>query len=606
MVLAVLSVAAACVPSLRGGGDGARGELERFLSAWSAGDTSRLREATGFDALHAQFHEALQIASSRFEVVKVDQETDAHAIARVQASHQLRGLGDWTFPIDVRLAREEGRWRVQWSPALLHPEVRAGDRLSRTRTAFPPRAELFDGNGEPLTREGEVVAVGLNPARVRDAAAVARVLQQELSVEPKRVQELLELARGQEGFRPVIELRPERFASVRPALEPVPGIFFRKQPARLTPYEGFAAHTLGRVGEITAELLAQLGEPYQAGDRVGLSGLERAFEAQLAGRPGGEVRLTTASGVVRILHAFEQRPGEALRTTLQPVMQRAADDALAQVKVPAALVAVRATTGEIVAVASRPLGGAVHRALVGRYPPGSTFKIITTEALLERGVSVDSRVECPAQVTVQGKVFKNFEGEAFGQTDLRTAFAHSCNTAFIRLVETVPADVLERAAARFGFGVGYEVGLPTGASVFPSPGDRVELAAAAIGQGRVLATPVHLASVAAAAFTGTWRAPTLLRDADPPSSRLSAGAHDLLPGLMRAVVTQGSARSAAGHVPGLAGKTGTAEFGTEVPPRTHAWFVGYRSGIAFAVLLEGGGVGGRDAAPIAAKFAGAL
>lgn len=115
-----------------------------------------------------------------------------------------------------------------------------------------------------------------------------------------------------------------------------------------------------------------------------------------------------------------------------------------------------------------------------------------------------------------------------------------------------------------------------------------------------------MASVAAAAESGEWRAPYLVEGLDGgPSSLLSNGVRAPLSALMRAVVMEGSGK-AGRQVPGLGGKTGTAEFGTVAPLPTHAWFIGFRKGVGFAVLVEGGGVGGRVAAPIAAKFAGAL
>jgi cell division protein FtsI/penicillin-binding protein 2 len=115
-----------------------------------------------------------------------------------------------------------------------------------------------------------------------------------------------------------------------------------------------------------------------------------------------------------------------------------------------------------------------------------------------------------------------------------------------------------------------------------------------------------MASVIAAAATGTWRAPHLLRpetgSANPPTASPTPSAVEPLRAFLRGVVAEGTAR-AAGSVAGLVGKTGTAEFGSGDPLPTHAWFLGERNGIAFAVLVEGGGVGGRMAAPIGAKFA---
>ncbi|MFP2927785.1 penicillin-binding transpeptidase domain-containing protein, partial [Pyxidicoccus sp. 3LG] len=114
------------------------------------------------------------------------------------------------------------------------------------------------------------------------------------------------------------------------------------------------------------------------------------------------------------------------------------------------------------------------------------------------------------------------------------------------------------------------------------------------------------ATVAAAAESGRWRAPYLVADLEEgPSSKLTDGARAPLFAMMRSVVTEGTGQ-AGRNVPTLAGKTGTAEFGTGTPLPTHAWFIGFRGGIGFAVLVEDGGVGGRVAAPIAARFAASL
>jgi cell division protein FtsI/penicillin-binding protein 2 len=591
--------------------DGPVDEAEAYLRAWATGDVAAMRRAVdappaSFEEEHQRFRDGLRIVSSRFELGRVERDGE-RATATFRAVHLLRGLGEWEVEGTLPFARREGRWRVRWTVAVLHPEAREGDRFSRTRTR-PPRADLLDGGGEPLTHEGEVIRIGVDPSRVRSRADIASALQAQLGVDPERVEKALGAAgAASERFIPLIDVRPERYQQVRPALAPVPGIFFRRETARLSPAEGFAAHTLGRVGEVTAELLAQLGPLYQPGDRVGLSGLERAYEERLAGKPSGEVLLTSASGgEPRVLFRFEGAQGTPVSTTLLPRVQAAAEAALEGVTLPAALVAVDSNTGAVLAVASRPLGQALNRAVTGRYPPGSTFKVVTTEALLARGMDVDARVPCPPVATVGGKSFRNFEDEALGDTTLRQAFAHSCNTAFVTLAQGLGSEALAEAARRFGFDVEYRAGLPSPGASFPPPRDAAELAAAAIGQGRVLATPLHLASVAAAAESGLWRAPYLVADLeDGPSAALENDARAPLATLMRAVVTEGTGKAASG-VPGLAGKTGTAEFGTGTPLPTHAWFIGYRNGVGFAVLVEGGGVGGRVAAPIAARFASAL
>ncbi len=171
------------------------------------------------------------------------------------------------------------------------------------------------------------------------------------------------------------------------------------------------------------------------------------------------------------------------------------------------------------------------------------------------------------------------------------------------LADALSDSDLVAAAERFGFGVPYDAGVGATGGDFPDPADAADRASAAIGQGRVLASPLHMASVAAAVASGTWRAPRITGPTpDLPPIVLDPATVAILADLMREVVRTGTGTSAAIAGQDVAGKTGTAEFGSAEPPETHAWFIGFRGSLAFAVLVEGGGVGGQVAAPIAAKF----
>jgi cell division protein FtsI/penicillin-binding protein 2 len=596
-----------------GRGDGPAEEARAYLAAWERADYPAMAELVddppaGFAGSHRSILEGLHVEHTRLTLGRVDRD-GSRATASFEADLALTGLGRWRYEGELEVVRRSGRrWRVAWTPASIHPSLQPGERLARTRE-WQPRAPILAADGSPITTQGTVVAIGVEPRRVKDVEAVATALAQHAGVDPDRVRTAL----ARPGLRPdvfvpFIELREERYAAARPALQPVLGIVFRRGPAHLTPAEGFARHTVGRVGEATAERLEQLGSPYQAGDRVGLSGLEAARERELAGRPSGEVRVLDRAGHVRtVLHRFPAAGGKPVRTTIDLAVQRAADEALATVAGPAALVAVDARTGEIRAAASRPLDQPLHRALVGRFPPGSTFKIVTAAALLAGGTTPDTPVECPAEATVGGTRFRNFEGEAPGTLSFADAFAHSCNTAFVGLAGGLTNEALRDAAQRFGFGASYRLPLSTAGGRFPNPTDDAERAAAAIGQGRVTASPLHMATVVAAAVDGTWRAPRLLADADAPAGKpLSAPVTSALRGLLRRVVVQGTGTAAAVRGREVGGKTGTAEYGSGTPPPTHALFVGHEGPLAFAVLVEGGGVGGRVAAPVAARFVAAL
>jgi hypothetical protein len=349
----------------------------------------------------------------------------------------------------------------------------------------------------------------------------------------------------------------------------------------------------------------------RAGDPVGVSGLEATYDRELAGRASGEVRRVDSTGaVVEVLHSFAGDAPEQLQTTIDLTVQQAAVNAVASSARPAAIVAIDATTGGVLAVASGPVGG-FDRALNGAYPPGSTFKVVTTQALLANGMDVDTPVDCPAETVAGGRPFRNSGSFGLGQVPFSEAFARSCNTTFVLGAEALPDGALLEAAETFGFNVEYSVGVPAVRGSFPPTESPEDATSAAIGQGRVQASPLHMASVAAAAASGTWRAPWLAPDlegGDGESIELTDEAAEILPEVMRLVVTEGTGEAA--NIPNqdVRGKTGTAEFGNEDPLETHAWFIGFRGDLAFAVLVEGGGeehvavTGGQVAAPVARTF----
>jgi hypothetical protein len=369
---------------------------------------------------------------------------------------------------------------------------------------------------------------------------------------------------------------------------------------------------VGSVDDVTADDLKRLGAPYQGGDRAGRGGIERSFERRLAGSPTGEVQLVDAKGsLVKVLQRFGGTPGASVKTTVNVRLQAAAESALQAGAGghEAALVAMQPSTGAIRALVSLPNGG-FPRATLGTYPPGSTFKVITTAALLAKGIKPSTMVTCPKEVKVGGLTIHNFEKEEFGNIPFSVAFAKSCNTAFVQLATThLSGADLARAASQFGFGVDLAPGVASATSHFPVPQSSAELATAAFGQARVSASPLQMATVAGAVQSGTWRAPQLvdaeslstLKAEQPRPRALDPAATATLRDLMHQVVTSGTAATA-GLPPGVSGKTGTAEFGSGDKKPTHAWFIAFDGDLAVAVVVEGGGVGGEVAAPVAANF----
>ncbi len=370
---------------------------------------------------------------------------------------------------------------------------------------------------------------------------------------------------------------------------------------------GSLALLTGNVVPATAAQAKALGAPYQAGDLIGQGGIEQAYSGQLAGRPALSIRI---EGPGRHLDAtvarFAATPGQPVRTSIDMQAQMAASQAVrsAATTKPVDLVAIQPSTGRVLAVVERP--GGLNRALEGEFPPGSTFKVLTASALAAAGLRPASTVQCPSQIDVGGRVFHNDNNEHYGTTSLQTAFAVSCNTTFAMLATQRLGDrALASMAAAFGFNRQPALGIPATLGKFSTPHDPVDLAADAFGQGTDLVNPLSQATVAAAIDDGTWRPPQLVTSPAPRQrarpTAVSPAVLDTLRPMMRAVVTSGTAAQV-GFPPGVYGKTGTAEYGSGPKPPSHAWFIGYRGDLAFAVLVEGGGLGASNAGPIANAF----
>jgi Penicillin binding protein transpeptidase domain/NTF2-like N-terminal transpeptidase domain len=370
---------------------------------------------------------------------------------------------------------------------------------------------------------------------------------------------------------------------------------------------GSIALVSGNVVKATAVQAKKLGPPYQAGDLIGLGGVEQAYEHQLAGKPALTIRIVGPGDRVdtTAVH-LPATPGVSVRTSIVMRDQLAASAAVrdAATTKPIDFVAIQPSTGRVLAVIDRP--GGFDRAIQGVFPPGSTFKVVTASALSGTGLRPASTVQCPAQVNVGGRVFHNFDNEQLGTTTLQTAFAVSCNSTFITLAtQRLTGTTLASSAATYGFNAQPNLGIPATLGKFTTPHDSVDLAADAFGQGTDLVNPLSEAAMAAAVQNGTWRPPQLVISPVPVQSaqpqQLNPTVLATLRPMMRAVVTTGTAAHV-GFPAGVFGKTGTAEFGSSQNPKAHAWFVGYRGDLAFAVLVEGGGVGADASAPIANAF----
>lgn len=614
LVVVVLAGATLAVIKLKGKGAQPTPVANAYLTAWTQRNYAAMAllvedPPADFSSVHQQVVRDLDVSSWQYRLGAVTT-GGSTADARFTAHVTIAALGIWSYQSTLHLARVFGRWLVEWTPGTIFPTLPTGGYLSLQRT-WPTRASVLGTGGTVLAGPSDVVTVGLQGNAITDTSLLTNALTQ-AGIDPTAIATALKAAAANPSeFVPVVDLPDARYEQVKPIIFAIPGTRFQRHNGQMAATPDLAAHVVGSVGPITAQELQQLGAPYQPNDIVGQVGIESQYERQLAGTPGGSVQVVGADGsIIATPFTVAPKPGVAVQTTLDLPTEEAAEAALDGETLPVSLVAIQASTGDVLAAVSRPDTTPFDRALNGQYPPGSTFKVITSTALLESGLMPTSAATCPKTLTVDGYSFKNFEGEAFFNLSMLQAFALSCNTAFIGLDQNLTATQLISAADQYGFNTTLQIGLPAFGGQIPSPVDAVEKAASAIGQGRVLASPLLMAAVAAAVDSGSYRPPRLVVGAPDDSEApvaLSAAVVAELRTMMEAVVTEGTGTAA--NVSGggqVYGKTGTAEFGDANPPMTHAWFIGFRGGIAFAIVVEGGGVGGVVAAPIAAKFLRAL
>ena len=537
------------------------------------------------------------------------------------------GGRDWRYRTSLTLRPEvdqsgeqvtdaEGRpqWQATYSPAWVHPDLAEGDALD-LQELTADRGDIVGASGQPIVVERDVVRLGVDKTALDGASAaasarrIARIAQVDV---PSYVQSVE--AAGDSAFVPAITLRADEARAQIRRVERVQGGLAFADSEPLAPSADFAAPLIGRVGPVTAEILAESGGDVQAGDIVGLSGLQARYDSELRGQDGVVVRRESAGGDVRTLFDVQPVAGEPLRLTLDVDLQQRAQSILDSVPDSAgatALVAIRPSDGHVLAAASGQGADGLATATFGSEPPGSTFKIVSALALLRNGVEPGSRLDCPASVVVDGKTFTNYDdypASATGRIDLAGALAQSCNTAFIGARDRIGEGDLAAAAAALGLGVDHAMGYPVFFGSVPAPESETEAAASLIGQGRVLASPVAMASVMASVQAGKAVLPVLVQGVDvqqtPPTAPLTRAEQKQLQTMLRGVVRNGSGQVLAG-VGATGAKTGTAEFGEPGPGGslpTHAWMVASRGDLAVAAYVERGDSGSGTAGPLLTAF----
>jgi cell division protein FtsI/penicillin-binding protein 2 len=532
----------------------------------------------------------------------------------------------WTYQTEARLAEESGQWKTSWQPSIVQPQLNGTNRLTQRRL-YPERGELRGEGGVPIVVERPVFRIGIDKSKVSgdqakaSAVRLAKVVKINAKAYAKKV-----TAAGNSAFVPAIVLRMDSPDLPRGSkIRAIPGALSIRTGQMLAPTYDFARPIIGTVGEATKENIDESGGAVVAGDQVGLTGLQKRYDAQMRGTPGVLVRLAaakpsdssaspsptpspTAEAEAVVLFEVKPVPGQPLTTTLNLGLQKLAERTLADTKPASALVAIRPSTGAIVAAANGQGNNGQSLATVGRAAPGSTFKVVSALALLRADLSPRSPVRCRPTVTVDGRKFSNYSdypSSQQGRITLQTALAQSCNTAFIGQRGKLDQSSLAEAAGSLGFGIDYDVGFASYFGSVPNDPTATGRAAAMIGQGKVQASPMTMAAVVASVAAGETVIPHLVegQQATSTGKPLTDQEARQLREMMRAVVAEGSGRvlgDLAG--PAVLAKTGTAEYGTSKPLKTHAWMIATQGDLAVAVFVNDGKSGSGTAGPLLRTF----
>jgi hypothetical protein len=375
-------------------------------------------------------------------------------------------------------------------------------------------------------------------------------------------------------------LTGEKYPSLAPVLDEL-----RKK------YGGTAGGKSGIELTISSDGTAATG----AEDAEGTDGTDATGGTAEAAPAADRTLLTLAKG----------KPG-TLRTTIDANVQAAAEKAVKRFG-QASVAAVKPSTGDILAVANNG-SGAWNAAVLGRQAPGSTMKIVTAAMLMEKGLAAPNRVTpCPKNVLYEGRTFVNEGGFSLTNQPFSQAFAQSCNTAFIKLIDDAKDDSALPKEARqvFGIGLDWQIGIPSSDGSVP---DAVggEAAAQYIGQGTVQMSALNMASITATAKSGGFKQPNLV----PKSldGRTVATAQRSLPysvaqglrDMMRLTATSGTAAQAMAGLGGDKGaKTGTAEVDNQ--SKNNSWFTAFQDDMAAAAVVDSGGHGADAAGPLVAS-----
>ena len=576
-VLAVLGLIVGCTAAAPKVADPVA-EATAYAAAWqrddfpaAAGLTTDLAAAT---QLLSQTN--LDLSPSGFSVTAgaVNRTSDTTATTAATVMWTLGDAGTWAYEVSWSWALRDGRWRLNWVPAAIHPQLGAQQGLV-VRLTKATDGSVVDRNDTQIVNPTKVYSVLALKDKITDvpgtAAALVSLLSQfEPTLTADGIAAGIAASVSETGFT-VVNLREDAYATVQSQLASLPGISAPSEVRNLPPTRDFAKTLLSQVTPVATEMITG-----KKGWRI--------------------VTVDTTGAELSTLAQQPAVPGQKVTLTIDSMIQQAADSAVATIAdQPAVIVAIQPSTGEILGVAQNALADAAGPiALSGRYPPGSIFKIITATAGIDvSGLTPTSELPCPGTWTINARPISNAHGFDLGTVNLTLAFAKSCNTTFAQISSTLPPDALTAAAKQYGVGLDFDIkGIITLTGQSPTAESVVQQAENGFGQGKDLVSPFSAALMAATVAHGSMPTPVLIRGTattvDQPAPARSAAATTALPILMAAVTAEGTGRSLKSFGD-IYLKTGTAEFADATGTiHAHAWTVGYIGDLAFAAFIAGG------------------
>ena len=434
-----------------------------------------------------------------------------------------------------------GLWRLQVMQSDVYATLAEKNRI-RNVPILAPRGKILDREGRTIVDNYPSFSALLLRDSSRDLSADADLIAQGLHLDPNEVRARIRHFSSMPQYQPIFlkeDITPDELAFIDAHRNELPELDTIVAHRRLYPRNGFMAHLIGYVGEVTEDMLNQPQfELYSPGDVVGVSGVERQYNTALMGTNGARRALVNSHGrEVGLLGETDAISGKQLKLTVDIDLQIAAEEALEGKN--GAIVAMDPRTGEILAMVSRPTFDPndfavrvsrdqwsklvndenhplMNKAIQAQLAPGSTFKIIMATAGLQEGIAQDLQVNCTGGGTFYGRYFKCWiaaRHQSHGITDIAKGIYQSCDVFFYTLGEKLGIDRIAKYATALGMGQKTGIDLPQEVSgVMPSEEWKIrnfkqkwfagETISVSIGQGAVAATPIQMARAFGAIASG--------------------------------------------------------------------------------------------------------